>query len=136
VFSLVTMVRQNAALALGSSLTGGMLLADSAVHIANDSLGLSTSGVTVTHLSLTSQVDRIRFQDGLLARLRSLPAVKDAAFGTFFPPYREDAMEQLEVRGGQSTGSYDVLSSAVSPRFLSLLHTRLLRGRMGKEIDG
>jgi len=117
------------------ALTGGMLLADSAIHIANDSLGFSTAAITATHLSLTREVDRIRFQDGLLARLRSLPGVTDAAFGTFFPPYREDVMEQLEVRGVQSTGSYDVLSCAASAGFLSLLHTRLLRGRMFNDRD-
>ena len=120
-------------------LTAAVVLADSVLHLETTSLGFRTENITTTHVDLAKYADsqaRLQFQDALLRKLQGLPGVTSSAIGSFFPPYREDAMEHLEIRGSDPRhGVYDVLSCAVSPGYFDSLETRLLRGRLFNDHD-
>jgi predicted permease len=119
--------------------TAAVVMADSVLHLETAPLGFRTENITTTHVDLANYGDpraRIQFQDALLGRLQGLPRVTAAAIGSFFPPYREDAMERLEVRDSDpKREAYDVLSCGVSPGYFDSLGTPLLNGRLFNDHD-
>jgi putative ABC transport system permease protein len=117
-------------------LTGAGLMLKSLVLLNGVELGFEPDRVLTANVNLPetryrTADDRLRFFDGIAARLASQPGIESVAFANRFP-----------LRGGWETGmtvdgltlpgdgSLDVACQAVSPQYFRTLGIPLLRGRL------
>ncbi|HET9408329.1 MAG TPA: ABC transporter permease [Candidatus Sulfotelmatobacter sp.] len=117
-------------------LVGAALLLESLERVRNTSPGFSTSNVVATAVSLVaSGYDEPRartFQNELIDRLRALPGVESAAFGTNTPlGYRGYSSTPIAVDGYQTspTEQPEVDYNQVSESYFTTLGIPLFSGR-------
>jgi putative ABC transport system permease protein len=111
-------------------LVGAALLARGALRASTVSRGFDPGkllSVSVGEPGAASLATVVRFHQGLLAQLRSIPGVRTAAMGTFprggMTPYR------LEASSGARALPAKAFYSVVSPGFFAALNVPIVRGR-------
>ena len=117
-------------------LVGAALLLESLEKIRNTSPGFSTTSVVATSVSLVaSGYDETRaraFQNELIDRIRALPGVESAAFGTNTPlGYRGYSSTRIAIDGYQTSPSEqpEVDYNQVSENYFATLGIPLFSGR-------
>jgi macrolide transport system ATP-binding/permease protein len=117
-------------------LVGAALLLESLENVRTASPGFSTSSVVATGVSLVAAgYDEARaktFQDELIDRLKALPGVESAAFGSVTPlGYRGFSSAPITVDGYQPSPNEqpEVEYNQVSPSYFTTLGIPLFSGR-------
>ena len=112
---------------------GAALLVGSAWRLAKVDLGFDPRGVLMTSYSLYSQTydsstHRRAFHDQMLARIRAIPGVTHAAFGS--TPLEPNLWRSgVTVRGRPSPPSVEPVHTYGSPDWLATLGIPVVRGR-------
>ncbi len=118
-------------------LAGAGLLIKSVALFASTPLGFSTKDVLSLTIVLPSwryarPEQRGRFYERVLKNVQSLPGIHGLAFTTFFPLAGGGQSETFEIDGHSSAGHLNELNTlhqAITPSYLRLMGTPLLRGR-------
>jgi putative ABC transport system permease protein len=119
-------------------ISGAGLLMRSVLKFGAADLGFDADHVMVMRSNLPAQRyagdnEKLRFYDGLKARLNAIPGVESSAAAANMPPYA-GATPEVEIEGRGRAGRMD--TNAVSEDYFSVLHIALRRGRLFTADDG
>jgi putative ABC transport system permease protein len=117
-------------------LTGAGLLMASALHMGSENLGFNPDGVLAERVSLprshyTTDAQRLRAYDQLLAGLERLPGIAGAALASKVPP-EAGGNQTLAIQGrenNEASAIHEVGADAVTPAFFDVLGIPVLSGR-------
>ncbi|HEY2375239.1 MAG TPA: ABC transporter permease [Gemmatimonadaceae bacterium] len=128
------LVALQAALAL-LLVTGATLLVQTLQNLQRTDLGFDPRerlalAVETRHTAYAREGMTARMADEMLRRVRAIPGVESAAFGTLVPVYGgRSVSDNVSVRGQSGASDVDTWFTAISPGYFTALGISLLAGR-------
>jgi putative ABC transport system permease protein len=125
-------------------LVGAGLMIRSFLSIENVDPGLNPRGVLTMQISLPGtrypqEIQRAKFEDDLVSRVRSLPGVQSASVTTLIPLTGAEEIDGFTIEGRPAPQSLDESPLAdyarVSPDYFKAMGIALLAGRQFTEAD-
>lgn len=123
--------------------TGATLLVQTFQNLQHSEMGFDPRErlaltVETRHTSYAREGMTVRMADEMLRRIRAIPGVRDAAFGSELPVYGgRGTSDNVTVRGETDATDVDTWFTAVSPGYFTSLGIPLLGGRdVGSPLPG